>query len=66
MPAVCWRLYFLETRDYNVIENIVYQYNQSAIMLKNNGKASGSNITKHINILFFFVTYRINNKEVTV
>ena len=66
MPSVCWTWYFLEIQDYNFTENIVYQGNQIAILLENNGKASGSNITKHINIQFLFSTYRINKKEVTV
>ena len=66
IPAVCWTRYLLESQDYNVTENIVYQDNQSAILLEKNGKASGSKRTKHINIRFLFVTYHINKKEVTV
>ena len=62
IPEVCWTWYFLEAQEYNVTENIVYQDKQSVILLDNNGKASVSKITKHINILFLFVTYRINRK----
>ena len=63
---MCWTRYFLEYQDHNITENIVYQDNQSAINLDNNDKASVSKITKHINIQFFYVTYLINKKEVTV
>ena len=66
IPEVCWAQYLLEAWDYNVTENIVYQENQSSILLKKNGNTSGSKRTKHINIRFFFVTDHINNKEVTV
>ena len=66
MPVVCWTRYLLDDQDYNVTENIFYQDNQSAILLEKNGKASGSKITKHLNIRLFFVTDCINKKEVTV
>ena len=66
MPAICWTRYFLESQGYGVFENIVYQDNQSAILLEKNGKASSSKRTKHINIRYFFVTDRINQKEMSV
>ena len=66
MPAICWTRYFMEAQGYKVNENIVYQDNQSAILLERNGKASSSKRTKHINIRYFFVTDRIKNKELTV
>ena len=66
MPAICWTRYFLEAQGYGVFENIVYQDNQSAILLEKNGRASSSKRTKHINIRYFFVTDRINKKEMTV
>jgi hypothetical protein len=66
MPAICWTRYFLESQVYGVFENILYQDNQSAILLEKNGKASSSKRTKHINIRYFFVTDRISNKELSV
>jgi hypothetical protein len=66
MPAICWTQYFMEAQGYKVNENIVYQDNQSAILLERNGKASSSKRTKHINIGYFFVTNRIKNQELTV
>lgn len=66
MPAICWTRYFLEAQGYNVAENILYQDNQSAILLEKNGKASSSKRTKHINIRYYFVTDRINKRELSV
>ena len=66
MPAICWTRYFLESQGYGVFENILYQDNQSAILLEKNGKASSSKRTKHINIRYFFVTDRIANNELSV
>jgi hypothetical protein len=66
MPAICWTRYFLEAQGYAVNENIVYQDNQSAILLEKNGKASSSKRTKHINVRYFFVTDRIAKGELNV
>jgi hypothetical protein len=66
MPAICWTRYFLEAQGYNVAENILYQDNQSAILLEKNGKASSGKRTKHINIRYFFVTDRIRANELNV
>ena len=66
MPAVLWTRYFLEAQGYAVRENIVYQDNQSAILMEKNGKASSSKRTKHINIRYYFVTDRIQKKDLTV
>ena len=66
MPAVCWTRYFMEAQGYGINANIVYQDNQSAILMEKNGKASSSKRTKHINIRYYFVTDRINQKEMTV
>ena len=41
----------------------IYQDNKSTILLASNGKASSSKRTKHINVRYFFVTDRINKKE---
>jgi hypothetical protein len=66
MPAICWIRYFLEAQGYHVAENILFQDNQSAILLEKNGKASSGKRTKHINIRYFFVTDRVRNKELSV
>jgi hypothetical protein len=56
----------MEAQGYGIQENIVYQDNKSAILMEKNGKASRSKRTKHINIRYYFVTDRINKKELTV
>lgn len=66
MPAICWTQFFLQAQGYEVKENIMYQDNKSAILLEKNGKASSSKRTKHINIRFYFVTDRVNKKELTI
>ena len=56
----------MDTEGYDVFENIVYQDNRSDILLENNGKASISKRTKHINTGYYFVKYRIEKYELSV
>ena len=53
MRHLCWMNYFLECQGYNVHSTIMYQDNQSAILLENNGRAYSSKRTKHLNIRYF-------------
>ena len=46
---------FLEAQDYGVKENIVFQDNETAMLLKKNGKASSAKRTKHINMRYLFI-----------
>jgi hypothetical protein len=66
MPLILWTRYFLDAQGYGVNENTVFQDNQSAILLEKNGRRSSSRRTRHINIRYFFVTDRIQSKELTV
>ena len=42
------------------------QDNKSSILLEQNGKASSSKRTRHINIRYFFITDRVNMKEISL
>ena len=66
MPDVLCTRYWLYIQGYDVFDNIVYQYNKSAILLENNVKASISKRTKHINIRYSFVTDRIERYELSI
>ena len=44
----------------------MYQDNQSAILLENNGKKSSSKRTRHINIRYYFITDRVKNGELEI
>jgi hypothetical protein len=66
MPSVLWTRYFMDAQGYGIRENIVFQDNKSAILMEKNGKASSSKRTKHINIRYYFVTDRIQKKDLTV
>ena len=53
-------------QDYNVKDNIVYQDNQSAILLEKNGIKSTGKRSKHINIQYFFIKDRYDSKELNI
>ena len=53
---ILWTKYFLEAQGYDLHSSTLYQDNHSAILLEQNGKASSTKRTKHINIRYFFIT----------
>ncbi len=61
-----WTKLFLEAQGYLVKENIVYQDNQSAILLERNGKKSSSQRTRHLNIKYFFVTDQVEQGNILI
>ena len=65
MPAICWTRYFLKVQGYRILDNNLFQDNRSSIILEKNGKASSSNITKHITIRYFFITDRVAQGDVS-
>ena len=66
MPQIVWTRYFLEEQGYGINDNILYQDNQSAMLLEKNGRASSSKRSHHINIRYFFVTDHISAGELNV
>ena len=66
MSQILWTRYFLDAQGYNINECIIYQDNKSAILLEQNGRASSSKRTRHINIRYYFVTDRANCGEVKI
>ena len=49
-----WLMIFLHRQGYGIMNNIVYQYNQSAISMKKNGSNYCNRNSRHINIKYFF------------
>jgi hypothetical protein len=66
VSQVIWTRHFLEAQGYQVKDSIVYQDNQSAMLMEKNGRASSGKRTRHINIRYFFVTDRIASNELMI
>ncbi len=47
---ILWTNYFLKAQGYYIDNTLVYQDNQSAILLETNGKQSSGKRTEHMNI----------------
>ena len=56
----------MEAQGYHVKDTIVYQDNQSAILLERNGTSSSGRRTRHIDIRYYFATDRIKDGELRV
>jgi Reverse transcriptase (RNA-dependent DNA polymerase) len=66
MSLIIWTKNFLEAQGYHASDNVVYQDNQSAMLLERNGRASSGKRTRHVDIRYFFVTDRIQQKQMRV
>lgn len=66
LPQVLWTRYFLNEQGYGLRDNIIYQDNQSSMLLASNGRASSGKRTRHINIRFFFVADRAKSGELDI
>jgi hypothetical protein len=66
MGHILWTRNFLKSQGLNVRTNVVYQDNQSAMLLAKNGRSSSGKRTRHINIRYFFVKDRIKKGHMTL
>ena len=66
IPYNLWILMFLEAQGYDVKDNVIYQDNQSAMLMEKNGRNLCTGNSRHINIIYFFVKYRIKSGNVTI
>jgi len=66
LPQIIWAKNFLTAQGFAVTDNVVFQDNQSTILLERNGRRSSGKRTRHIDIRYFTVTDRITRGEMRV
>jgi hypothetical protein len=67
LPTMIWVRMFLEPQGYEIDENIVYQDNESAIMIEKNGSKLCSKRSRHIDMRYFFITKdRLESEKVDI
>ena len=66
LNSIIWTNYFLEAQGYASTDTAMFQDNKSCMLLHNNGKASSSKRTRHLNIRYYFLSDRIVNGELRV
>ena len=54
----------MEAQGYKIDDNVLYQDNQSAMLLEKNGRGSSGKRTRHINVRYFFIADRVKSKEI--
>jgi len=65
-PTILWVKLFLEAQGCPIGKTILYQDNQSAILLEKNGQKSSSKWTKHLNCHYFFISDQIKKGYMSV
>eukprot|EP00980_Cylindrotheca_fusiformis_P025578 scaffold14118_cov91-Cylindrotheca_fusiformis.AAC.1 len=66
MSLILWTRNFLVAQGYDVTDNVVWQDNQSAMLLENNGTRSTTKHTRHLDIRYSFVTDNIKRGQMSV
>jgi len=66
MGQVLWMRNFLAEQGQYVPTTTIYQDNKSTILLAENGRASSSKRTRHLNVRYYFVTDQIKKGYVKV
>ncbi|MEL6660658.1 MAG: reverse transcriptase domain-containing protein, partial [Bacteroidota bacterium] len=66
LPYTLWTQMFLEEQGFELLRNVVYQDNESAMRLEQNGRASAGQKSRHIHIRHFFVTDRVKAGDVQI
>lgn len=66
LAQILWTRLFLEDLGYPVEKNILYQDNQSAILLEVNGRKSVGKRSRHLSIRYFFLTDQVQQGKVSV
>jgi hypothetical protein len=61
-----WTGRFLEAQGYPLKQNVMYQDNQSAILLETNGRKSAGKRSRHLDIRYFFVADQQNKGHITI
>ena len=52
--------YFMEAQGYSIDSNIMFQYNQSTILLENNGGSLAGKNSKHIKNRYLLITDKVH------
>ena len=63
---ILWTKLFLQEQGYAIKQNILFQDNQSAMLLEKNGSLSSSQRTRHINVRYFFIKDKVDTGDIEI
>ena len=64
MPQVLWKTYSFESQRYEMDAEIIYQDNNSAMLLEKHGTLSRIRRANHINARYYFIANKVPNVQV--
>ena len=66
LPHTLYVKMFMEAQGYPIAKAVFHQDNESAIKMERNGKASCGQRSRHIDILYFFITDHSKNRNIDI
>ena len=66
MTMILWTRLFLESQGVTVTDNIIFQDNQSTMLLAKNGRQSSGKTTRHLDIRYYYVTDNVKQGKVSI
>ena len=66
LGMMIWCKYFMEAQGYTIESNILYQDNNSTILLAKNGRMSAGKNSKHIKNRFFLITDKVAQGDLEI
>ena len=66
VPYNVWFKNFLEEQGYKLLDNVLFQDNESSIKMETNGRRSCTGNSRHVHIRYFFVKDLIDKKQIRV
>ena len=66
IPYNLWLMVLLKEQGYEINDDVVFQENKSVIFMDKNGRNSCTVKSRHVNVRFFSVKYRIDKGEVII
>ena len=66
VTMILWMKRFIEAQGYPVLENVIYQDNESSMKFEKYGRQSSSKKTRHLDIRYYFVTDNVKKGAVQI
>jgi hypothetical protein len=63
---ILYAQYFMQEQGYVMDASLLYQDNMSTILLKTNGRASSSKLTKHIKVKYYLIKDKVGQGEIAI
>ena len=66
MTMILWMKHFIKAQGYPVLENMIYQDNESSMKLEKYGRQSSSKKTHHFDVCYYFITDNVQKGAVQI